>query len=460
VAILGPRQVGKTTLARQIRANAAHAPVHLDLANAFPRAKKARVRIEIILAIMEYYSIITSMIPRRLASQIRQCLTEFPAVGLIGPRQVGKSTLARSIAQEVAGTGNRPDYLDLESPADQAKLEDAGAYLKARADRLIVIDEVQRAPGLFKVLRGVIDENTRAGRDAGQFLLLGSASIELLKQSSESLAGRIVYLELAPIDVTEVPPAQAEALWVRGGFPRSLLAKSDEASANWREAFITTYLERDIPQLGPRIPATTLRRFWTMLAHRQGAPLNAAELARALAVDGKTVASYLDLMVDLLLVRRLQPLHANVGKRLTKSPKVYVRDSGLVHSLLRLDTLDDVLGHPVAGESWEGHAIETLIGAAPPRTQASFYRTATGVELDLVLDFAGGERWAIEIKRSSAPKLEKGFRTAIEDVRPSRAFVVYGGHERYPKGEGTEAISLRGLAEELDGQTAKHARGK
>lgn len=393
------------------------------------------------------------MIPRRLSPLVLRRLAEFPAVGLLGPRQVGKSTLAQSIAQEVSGRTRQPDYLDLENPADQAKLEDAGAFLRARFDRLVVIDEVQRAPGLFQVLRGVIDDNIRAGRETGQFLLLGSASIELLKQSSESLAGRIAYLELGPIDVTEVSSAQAEALWVRGGFPRSFLAKSDEASASWREAFITTYLERDIPQLGPRIPATTLRRFWTMLAHRQGALLNAAELARALAVDGKTVAKYLDLMVDLLMVRRLQPLHANVGKRLTKSPKTYIRDSGLVHSLLRLDTLDDVLGHPVAGGSWEGHVIEALISVAPPRTDASFYRTSAGAELDLVLDMPGGERWAIEIKRSSAPKIEKGFHAAMEDVQPSRAYIVYGGHERYAKGNGVEAIGLRELATILSERT-------
>jgi len=395
------------------------------------------------------------MIPRRLAPILRQRLTEFPAVGLLGPRQVGKSTLALAVAKDAEAGGVPAEYLDLESPADQAKLEDAGAYLRARSNRLIVIDEVQRAPGLFQALRGIIDENVRAGRGAGQFLLLGSASIDLLKQSRESLAGRSAYLELRPIDITEVPSGQADDLWVRGGFPLSFLAKSHDASANWREAFITTYLERDIPLLGPRIPATTLRRFWTMLAHRQGAPLNAAELARALAVDGKTVASYLDLMVDLLLVRRLPPLLPNVGKRLTKAPKTYVRDSGLVHSLLRLDTLEDLLGHPVAGESWEGHVIETLIGVAPPRTEASFYRTATGVELDLILDMPGGERWAIEVKRSSAPIVTKGFRTAIADVRPSRAFIVYGGDARYPKGDGVEAISLRELAIELSKRGAR-----
>lgn len=376
-------------------------------------------------------------------------LAEFPAVGLIGPRQAGKSTLAREIARATMVSGKLTDYLDLENPADQARLEDAGAYLRARGDRLVVIDKIQRLSGLFQVLRGIIDDNIRAGRETGQFLLLGSASIELLKQSSESLAGRIAYLELGPIDVSEVEPDEASTLWVRGGFPRSLLAKSDGASARWREAFITTYLERDIPQLGSRIPAATLRRFWTMLAHRQGAPLNAAEIARSLAVDGKTIAKYLDLLVDLLLVRRLPPLHANLGKRLAKSPKTYVRDSGLVHSLLRLDTLNDILGHPVAGASWEGHVIETLIAAAPPRTEASFYRTATGLELDLVLDLPGGKRWAIEIKGSSASRTGKGFHEAIADVKPARTFIVYRSGERYPKGGDVEAIGLRDLASEL-----------
>lgn len=251
---------------------------------------------------------------------------------------------------------------------------------------------MQRAPGLFQILRGVIDATIQAGRETGHFLLLGSASIDLLRQSSESLAGRISYLELAPFDVTELPQDQGEALGVRGGFPRRVLATSDQASARWRDAFITTYLERAIPQLGPPIPATTLRRFWTMLAHRQGALLNASDVARALAVDGKTVAAYIDLMVDRLLLRRLPPLHAHVGKRLTRSPKVYLRDSGLVHALVRLDTLEDVLSHPVAGASFEGHVIETRIRASPPRTEASFYRAAAGAGIDLVPDMPGGRR--------------------------------------------------------------------
>ncbi len=228
----------------------------------------------------------------------------------------------------------------------------------------------------------------------------------------------------------------------RGGFPDSFLAGGDAASTIWREHFIRTYLERDIPQLGPRVPAETLRRFWTMLAHVQGSTLNAAQLARGLGVDGKTVARYLDLLVDLLVVRRLPPLHANVGKRLVKSPKVYVRDSGIVHALLGLDDRDAVLGHPVAGGSWEGFVIENLLGAAPERVRAGFYRTAAGAEIDLVLDMPGGRLWAVEIKRGLAPKLDKGFHHAREDLKPERSFIVYSGEDRYPKAEGVEAIGL------------------
>lgn len=312
----------------------------------------------------------------------------------------------------------------------------------ARSDRLVILDEIQRAPGLFQILRGVIDERTAMGQTHGQFVLLGSASIDLLKQSSESLAGRIAYLELTPLTLHETGATSLERLWMRGGFPRAFLASSDERSAVWREEFITTYLERDIPQLGPRIPATTLRRFWTMLAHNQAGLLNAAQLASALGVDGKTVASYLDLMVDLLLVRRLPPLHANVSKRLVKSPKVYIRDSGLLHALLGLEQIDDLLGHPVAGASWEGFCIEQLMSAAPPRSQFSFYRTAAGAEIDLVIDLPRNRRWAVEIKRSSAPRIERGTHIAVADLQPEKTFIVYGGEERYPKGEDMEATPL------------------
>jgi hypothetical protein len=384
------------------------------------------------------------MIPRTLQARLEQRLRQFPAVALLGPRQVGKTTLARTCPAAQFGA-----YLDLENPADLEKLADARGYLGAQRGRLTVIDEVHRAPSLFQVLRGLIDERIQGGEPAGQFLLLGSASIDLLRQSSESLAGRIAYLELAPFDPLEIEPAEPSRLWTRGGFPRSFLAATDADSVTWREGFIRTYLERDIPQLGPRIPAETLRRFWTMLAHAQGGLLNAAQLARALAVDGKTVARYLDLMVDLLLVRRLPPYFANVSKRLVKSPKVYVRDSGLVHALLRLDDLDDVLGHPVAGASWEGFVLETLLRAAPERTQASFYRTATGIEVDLVLELPGNRLWAIEIKRGLAPKVEPGLRRALDDLRPERTFLVYSGDERYPKGGGIEAIGVRELAQEL-----------
>ena len=381
------------------------------------------------------------MIERRLTALVKLRLNQFPAVTLLGPRQVGKTTLAKTL-----GTSTQSIYLDLENPQDLEKLGDPRGYLKSHQGKLVILDEVQRLPGLFKVLRGLIDEGIESGISCGQYLLLGSASIELLKQSSESLAGRIAYLELSPVDATEIRKDELETLWIRGGFPRSLLAKDDQQSVIWRNNFISTYLERDIPQLGPRIPAETLRRFWTMLAHLQGTPLNAANIAKALAVDGKTVAKYLDLMVDLLLVRRLQPYHANVRKRLVKSPKVYLRDSGLLHTLLRLDDTEDVMGHPVAGESWEGFVIENLICSAPERTEFSYYRTSAGAEIDLLLDIGGKHGvWAIEIKRSIAPKITKGFYLSIKDIKPEKAFVVYTGDERYPKGNGIEAIGLTDL---------------
>ncbi len=383
---------------------------------------------------------------------IEELLGQFPAVAILGPRQVGKTTLAKAIA--ASRGGGETTYLDLELPSDQEKLADPELYLAGQTGRLVILDEVQRVPRLFQVLRGIIDQRRAAGHRAGQFLLLGSASIDLLQQSSESLAGRIAYVELGPLNVLEVEPAEQEALWLRGGFPDSVLAESDRASAVWRENFIRTYLERDIPQLGPRVPAETLRRFWTMLCHVQGGLLNAAELARGLAVDGKTVAAYLDLLVDLLLVRRLQPFHANVGKRLVKSPKVYVRDPGLVHALLGLTTRDEVFGHPIAGRSWEGFAIENLLSVLPGQARPWFYRTSAGAEVDLLIEMPGGERWVIEIKRGLAPTLEKGFHHAREDLKPSRSFIVYGGSERYPRSERVEAIGLR----ELTAMIAEYGR--
>jgi hypothetical protein len=372
-------------------------------------------------------------------------MVEAPAVALLGPRQVGKTTLALEMA------GARPSvYLDLESDADRAKLAEPELYLLQHADKLVILDEIQRTPQLFRNLRGIVDAGRRHGQGTGRFLVLGSASIDLLKQSSESLAGRIRYLELAPLDAGEVGRDRLDALWLRGGFPESLLAASDAASLRWRVDFIRTYLERDVPQLGPRIPAETLRRFWTMLAHQQGGLLNAASLARALAVDGKTVAAYLDLLVDLLLVRRLVPWHGNIRKRLVKSPKVYVRDSGLVHALLGLGDREALLAHPVSGASWEGLAIESLIGAAPSGTAAYFFRTSAGAEIDLLLELPGHQQpWAIEIKRGLAPKIDRGFHLACESVQPERRLVVYGGVERFPLADGVEAISLVDLCGEL-----------
>ncbi len=377
------------------------------------------------------------MIERHLRTRLLEALNSSPAVALLGPRQVGKTTLAQEI-----GDGRPSIYLDLESSSDRARLSDPEAYLGAHEDELVILDEVHRAPELFQQLRGLIDRGRRRGKTAGRFLLLGSASVDLLQQSGETLAGRITYLELGPFGGLEVPREGVDRLWARGGFPSSFLAASDAASFRWRQDFVRSYLEREIPQFGPRLPAETLRRLWTMLAHNQSELLNAANLARALGVDGKTIARYLDLLVDLLLVRRLPPWHRNEGKRLVKSPKVYVRDSGIVHALLRLASLDDVLGHPVAGGSWEGMVVESILAAAPEGTDASFYRTAAGAEVDLVLDLPGARRWAIEIKRSSAPKLERGFYSACEDLEPQRRYVVYNGAERYPISTGAEAIGL------------------
>ena len=387
------------------------------------------------------------MIKRSQAIEIGELIDSLPAVGLLGPRQVGKTTLALEIGKTRSSL-----YLDLESETDRAKLRIAELYLSEHADKLVILDEIQRIPGLFESLRGLIDRGIRAGRKTGQFLILGSASIDLLKQSSESLAGRIAYTELTPLHAGEIRPSQLDRLWLRGGFPVSFLAKSDNLSLRWRRNFIRTYLERDIPMLGPRIASETLRRLWTMLAHLQSGLLNASNLARSLALDGKTVRNYLDLMADLLLVRRLQPYHANVGKRLVKSPKVYIRDSGLLHALLGIADKETLLGHPVVGASWEGFALENTLNQAPEEWEAYFYRTAAGAEIDLLLQPPDQSLWAIEIKYSGAPKLSKGYHIACDDLEPARRYVLYPGSERFPIDRNTEAISIR----EFGGILRKH----
>lgn len=319
-------------------------------------------------------------------------------VGLLGPRQVGKTTLALAVGE------NRPSiYLDLESPSDLAKLAEPELFLRRHEDKLVILDEIQRVPGFFQVLRGLVDQGRRSGKGNGRFLVLGSAGIDLLQQSSESLAGRIAYTGLPSLLLEETGAKTADTLWMRGGFPSSFTASDDAASLEWRRNFIRTYLERDIPQLGPRIPGETLRRLWIMLAHDRGGMVNAARLAAALGVSGQTVGRYIDLLCDLLLVRRLTPWASNAGKRMVKSPKVYVRDSGLVHALLGITTLDDLVSHPVSGMSWEGWLVENLIAAAPAGTEAFCYRTSAGAEIDLVLKLRPGKRLAFECKRSLPP---------------------------------------------------------
>lgn len=399
-------------------------------------------QLEYILAFVDLISHITRMFPRFLKSHTADLLDQFPAVAVLGPRQVGKTTLAMEIAEETGAL-----YLDLEHPTDLAKLSDPADYLSRHLGKLVVLDEIQRVPELFPVLRSLIDQSKRAGRRSGQFLLLGSASIDLLRQGSESLAGRLARVELAGLTVPEVGLAQLEQLWLRGGFPESFTAPDDARSVRWREAFIRSYLERDIPQLGPRIAAETLRRFWTMLAHEHGGLLNAAQLARSLAVSGKTLASYIDLFVDLFLLRRLEPWSANSGKRLVKSPRIYLRDSGLLHHLLGVTTMEDLLGYSRLGASWEGFVIENIIASLPAGARASFYRTAAGAEIDLVLELPGHRKpWALEIKRGRSPKLERGFHHARQDIDPERCLVVCATEESFSLGSGIEAV---GLAETL-----------
>lgn len=389
------------------------------------------------------------MITRDVQNEIVTLMQEFPAVGLLGPRQVGKTTLAETIA---ALFSPAPIYLDLEKPSDQAKLSDPEDYFERNKGKLIILDEIQRVPELFQVLRGVIDRRRRQGLTSAQFLILGSASLDLLKQSSETLAGRIAYKELSGFNAAEVASGNStlqDQLWLRGGFPDSFLAKTDEASLRWRLNFISTYLEREVPQFGGRIPAVTLRRLWTMLAHSQGGQLNMAQLGANLDVTIPTTKRYIELLEDLLLIRAVRPWSGNIGKRLVKAAKIYIRDSGLVHALLNLTTIDDVLGHPVIGASWEGFVVENLISCLPIGVTPWFYRTAAGAEIDLVVEKNAKKIYAIEIKRSLSPSVSKGFYLGCEDINATHRFVVYPGKEQFVVGKNATAMPLLDMMEEL-----------
>lgn len=384
---------------------------------------------------------------------LQQALQRSAAVVLLGPRQVGKTTLAYEVTQP-GGV-----YLDLESPEDRNKLGNVEQYLRALQDRLVVLDEVQRLPALFEPLRGLIDKARLTGgangtRTTGLYLLLGSASLDLIQSSSETLAGRIAFVELCGLHRLEVPQNLWDGLWVRGGFPQSLTAQSESDSVQWRRDFTRTYLERDVAQFAPRLGADLLRRLWTMLAHLQASTLNIAQLARNLDIDTRTANAYLDLLTDLLLTRKLAPWHGNQGKRLIKSHKVYIRDSGLLHSLLGITDMDSLLAHPVVGASWEGHVIESLLAVAPAGIVPSFYRSNAGAEIDLLITWPNGEHWAIEIKRSTTPKVERGFHSACEDIQPSKKWLVYSGSETYPLKHDIQVMPLHVAMQTLaDGQS-------
>ncbi len=383
------------------------------------------------------------MILRKLQSVVDQRLRSSPAVALLGPRQVGKTTLAKAVAAQHP----QAIWLDLERESDRAAVSRPELFFPAYRDRLVVLDEVQLVPELFSALRPEID----AARTNGRFLLLGSASGELLRQSGESLAGRIAYLELCPLQLAELDTSLAatQSLWLRGGFPPSFLANDDASSHHWRQDFIKTLLQRDLPALGMRVPAETLRRFWTMLAHLQGQLFNASQLGQSLGgLSHTTTTRYLDTMADALLVRRLQPCLPNLGKRLVKSPKVYVRDSGLLHALLALPELQDLHGHPIAGASWEGFIVEQVAVALPPEAQLGFYRTAAGTEIDLVVEYRG-RKLGIEIKFSASPKPLKGFWQALQDLQLETAWVVAPTSRGYPLRADAEVVPSEELHQRL-----------
>jgi len=380
------------------------------------------------------------MIDRKIYPFLKEALARQAAVVLLGPRQVGKTTLAQELGKEESSI-----YLDLEWPEDRQKLENPGLFFGKHEDKLVILDEIHRVPEIFQPLRTIIDQGRRKHKGTGRFLLLGSASLELLNQSGESLAGRVEYIDLPPLNCQEIKEDENELnqLWLRGGFPDSFLAKNEKNSLAYRMSFIRTYLEREIPQFGSRIASQTLERFWTMLAHSQGSIINASQLSRSLMLSAKSVTSYVDLFTDLLLARKIPPYFANIKKRMVKSPKVYIRDSGLLHGLLGIRDFENLLGHPIIGNSWEGFVLENLINCSPVGTKSSFYRTSGGAEVDLVLELPGKQApWVFEVKHGTMGKLNKGFYYAVEDIAPEKSFVVHKGKDSFPIDQQTEALSL------------------
>jgi predicted AAA+ superfamily ATPase len=371
----------------------------------------------------------------RLLDALRAALDQRPVVVLTGPRQCGKTTLARQILDPAS-----PNYFDLEDSRTRALFEEPMTALEPLTG-LVVIDEVQRAPDLFPLLRVLADRRPQPAR----FLILGSASGALLRQSSESLAGRVTHLRMGGFTLDELDTDRADALWQRGGFPDALLAPSEAASIRWRRDFIDTLVERDLPQWGVRVSATAMRRFWNMVAHYHGQVWRNADPARALGVSEPTVRSYLDLLTDALIVRQLQPWHANLRKRQVKSPKVYVRDSGLLHELLGIEDRTALLHHPKLGASWEGHAIEQVL-ATEPHAEAAFWATHQGAEIDLLLK-RGEALYGVECKRVDAPRMTPSIRIALADLGLDRVAVVYPGSKRYALSERVEAVPLATLAD-------------
>lgn len=379
---------------------------------------------------------------RRDLTRVEALLGQFQVVALIGPRQVGKTTLARELARR---RDDLAAFFDLENPVDLRRLEEPVLALE-HLEGLVVLDEIHHRPELFPFLRVLADRDPLPAR----FLVLGSASPDLLRQTSESLAGRIAYHQLTGLGLDEVGEEAIERLWLRGGFPRAFLAPHDEASFEWRRQFVRTFLTRDLPDLGPRIPANTLHRFWTMLAHWHGQLWNGAEMARSLGVDEKTARSYLDVLSATFVVRQLQPWHENLRKRQVKSPKVYIGDAGVLHTLLDIHDRDELERHPKIGASWEGFAIDVLVahlGAEP--SEAYFWATHQGAELDLLI-VRGSKRRGFEIKRTAAPRRSRSMSIAMQDLGLDSLDVIHAGSELFPLTQSVRAVPLAGIREEIE----------